>query len=48
MAATHFTNAAKHSALTLAIMRRRREGMNWPRSLSIRRSSAGGQSEQHH
>jgi hypothetical protein len=28
---------SKRSARTLAIMRRRREGTNWPRSLSIRR-----------
>src|SRR6266446_6250743 len=33
---------SKRSARTLAIMRRRREGTNWPRSLSIRRWSGGG------
>ena len=39
---------SKRSARTLAIMRRRREGTNWPRSLSIRRWSGGRQSQQHH
>jgi hypothetical protein len=33
---------SKRSARTLAITRRRREGTNWPRSLSIRRWSGGG------
>src|SRR5206468_2837518 len=33
---------SKHSARTLAIIRRRREDTNWPRSLSIRTGSAGG------
>ena len=37
---------SQRSARTLAIMRRRREGTNWPRSLSIRRWSGGGKAAQ--